>query len=85
MTTFQIRFGTLCVAAVLLTACGEQSRSVTAPENPTYNGGFTFGGGNRSADSTSTPTTASSGEGAAVDSTGQTLGSGNGVLVGSGH
>lgn len=86
MTTFRTRFSTLCVAAVLLGACGEQSPSVTAPENPTYDGGgFTFGGGNRPADTTSTTTTTTSGEGMAVDSSGHTLGSGQGVLIGSGH
>jgi hypothetical protein len=83
MTRFRARIAPAIIAVLLVAGCGEQSPSVTAPENASYDGGFTFGGGNRSADTTTTTTT-SSGEGA-VDSGGHTFGSGNGVLVGSGH
>lgn len=67
---------TATIAAMLLLAgCGQSATSVTAPDRPAYDGGYTLGGGHRSSDSTTT-TTATSGEGAVV-SGGYTLGGGH--------
>ena len=75
MKSFRARVVAAVTTVFLVTACGEQSASVTAPDNASYDGGHTFGGGNRS-DSTTTTTTPS-GEGAVVNSGGHTFGGGN--------
>lgn len=76
MKALRARIAAALAIALVLTACGEHSASVTAPDDASYDGGYTFGGGNRS-DTTSTTTTASSGEGAVVNSGGYTFGGGN--------
>lgn len=76
MTTFRARIFAAFTTALVLAACGDQSAHVTAPDNASYDGGYTFGGGNRS-DTTTTTTTATSGEGAGVSSGGYTFGGGN--------
>jgi ABC-type glycerol-3-phosphate transport system substrate-binding protein len=78
MITFRTRIVAVTATALVLAACGEQSASVTAPDNARYDGGFTFGGGNRSDSTSTTTTTASSGEGAVVNAAGGfTFGGGN--------
>lgn len=72
------------VLAAFLAGCGDQAPTVTAPDAASLNGGYTFGGGNRS-DTTATTT-------ASLDG-GHTLGRGHqvqsardgGVVIGSGH
>lgn len=76
MTTFRARIFAAITTALVLAACGDQTANVTAPDNANYDGGYTFGGGNRS-DTTTTTTTATSGEGAAESSGGYTFGGGN--------
>lgn len=77
MITFRARIVAVITTALVFAACGEQTASVTAPDNARYDSGHTFGGGNRSDSTTTTTTTASSGEGAAVNSGGFTFGGGN--------
>ena len=75
MTTFRARIVATIVLAFAIAACGENSGGVTAPERASYDGGHTFGGGNRT--DTTTTTTATSGEAAVVNSGGHTFGGGN--------
>jgi hypothetical protein len=75
MITFRAaRIAAAVTTALVFAACG-QATSVIAPDDARYDGGHTFGGGNRS-DSTTT-TTATSGEGAVVNAGGHTFGGGN--------
>lgn len=75
MTTIRARIAAALATALIFTACGEHAANVTAPDDASYNGGYTFGGGNRS---DTTTTTASSGGGAVVNSGGgYTFGGGN--------
>ena len=74
MATVHARILAAIATTLVLGACG-QSASVTAPDSALYDGGHTFGGGNRS-DSTTTAA-ASSTEDAAVSSGGHTFGGGN--------
>ena len=46
MTTVRVRILAAIATTLLLGACG-QSESVTAPESALYDGGHTFGGGNK--------------------------------------
>lgn len=62
------------LCAVVLGACSEQPTSAIAPGSASYDGGHTFGGGNRS--DTITTTTTSTG-GAVVNGGGYTYGGGN--------
>jgi hypothetical protein len=74
MSVFPARIVAAVTTALVLAACGEPTASVTAPPDKALNdGGYTFGGGNRS-DST---TTAPSGGGAVANSGGYTFGGGN--------
>jgi hypothetical protein len=75
MITFRTRIVAAGIATALVVAACSQTASMTAPDDARYDGGFTFGGGNRS-DSTTT-TTATSGEGAVVNAGGHTFGGGN--------
>ena len=75
MKSFRARTIAAVTMVLVLGACGEQSPSVTAPENASYDGGHTFGGGNRS-DSTTTTATSSGGD-VAVNGGGFTFGGGN--------
>jgi hypothetical protein len=74
MITARGRIVAALTTALVFAACG-QTTSVTAPDNARFDGGHTFGGGNKS-DSVATTTTAS-GEGAVVNSGGHTFGGGN--------
>lgn len=69
-------FAVFATVLLVTAACGEQTPTVTAPDDASYDGGYTFGGGNRS--DTTTATTASSGGGAVANSGGgYTFGGGN--------
>lgn len=76
MITLRARTAVVLIIAASVAACGENTQSVTAPEQALYDGGHTFGGGNKS-DTSTTTTTAASGEGAVVDGGGHTFGGGN--------
>lgn len=74
MTALRTRLIAAIATTFVLAACGEQPTSVTAPDRAFYDGGYTFGGGNRS---DTTKVTASSGEDAVANSGGYTFGGGN--------
>jgi hypothetical protein len=76
MPSLTARLAAAVIAATLILAgCGDPSTNVTAPERPSYDGGYTIGGGHRSSDSTTT-TAATSSEGTA-ESGGYTIGGGH--------
>jgi hypothetical protein len=77
MPSLTPRLAVAVIAATLILAagCGDPTTNVTAPERPSYDGGYTIGGGHRSSDSTTTPAATSS-EGAA-ESGGYTIGGGH--------
>ena len=64
-----------CALAASVVACGDSS-AVVAPEAPRLDGGYTFGGGNRGNDTTSTAP-APVDDGAATTQGGYTFGGGN--------
>jgi hypothetical protein len=73
MITLRARIVVAATVALVCAACGQTS-SVTAPDNARFDGGHTFGGGNKS-DSVATTTTTSGG--AVVNAGGHTFGGGN--------
>jgi hypothetical protein len=74
MITFRTaRIAVAAISALVLVACGP-SASMTAPDNARYDGGHTFGGGNKS---DSIMTTTAPGGGAVGNSGGHTFGGGN--------
>lgn len=77
MPSLTSRLATVVIAATLILAagCGDPSTNVMAPERPSFDGGYTIGGGHRSSDSTTT-TAATSSEGTA-ESGGYTIGGGH--------
>lgn len=77
MPSLTARLGTAVIAATLILSvgCADPTTNVTAPERPSYDGGYTIGGGHRSSDTTTT-TAATSSEGAA-ESGGYTIGGGH--------
>lgn len=75
MKSFRARAITAIATVFVLASCGEWSANVTAPDHASYDGGHTFGGGNRS--DTTTATTASRGGEAVVSGGGFTFGGGN--------
>ena len=74
MITVRVRIVAAVTAALIFSGC-EQTARLTAPDSPRFDGGHTFGGGNK-VDSASTTIT-SSGEGAVVNPGGHTFGGGN--------
>jgi hypothetical protein len=77
MPSLTPRLAVAVIAATLILAagCGDATTNVMAPERPSYDGGYTIGGGHRSSDTTTT-TAATSSEGAA-ESGGYTIGGGH--------
>lgn len=78
MSSLTARLATAVTGATLIlvaAGCGDPTINVTAPERPSYDGGYTIGGGHRSSDSTTT-TAATSSEGTA-EYGGYTIGGGH--------
>lgn len=69
-----------CVLSVGITACGEPSPTLTAPDAARFDGGYTFGGGNKS-DSTTVATssgeTTTKSDSTTTERGGHTFGGGN--------
>lgn len=47
MKTFRASVAAAIPGLLVFAACSEPRTTITAPEIPSYNGGYTFGGGNR--------------------------------------
>ncbi|HEX2078521.1 MAG TPA: hypothetical protein VHG08_12455 [Longimicrobium sp.] len=65
------------IAALSMSGCSERSADLFAPDGGVYNGGHTFGGGNRSDSTTASSGTAGADAGAAEGTGGHTFGGGN--------
>lgn len=50
----QVYVAAAITAALVLAGCDEHPASISAPETPSYNGGYTNGSGNRSDTTTAT-------------------------------
>jgi hypothetical protein len=64
-----------CMLCLGLAACGDSS--LLAPEGPRFDGGYTFGSGNRADTTTTTTPTTPTATGTSAERGGYTFGSGN--------
>lgn len=65
MKTSRAYAATAITAALVLAGCDEHPATISAPETPSFNGGYTYGSGNRS--DTTTATTIAQGSNPATD------------------